>query len=352
MSADVVITPNKQLSRWVLAALTAGMACTTQAFAQPRAQTGSRLVVELNVAALRSQELDNLQTELERALDQASPAVGYEELKQSDRAVHLRLRNASDRTRAQQAIASALMNAVDPSDNPAATISPDGLIDARPSPDATARWNEHALQSALVTIHMRIDPTGSEETYIVHDGDLRIRIDAPRIANPETLVHQIGGQAVLTFNLVDDTVTPADIASGNIPASDVLAQPNVDTTHGTAVVVHRTPSITGDELQTAHPMYDQRSEEWVLSFTFDREGKSLLCHLTTDNVDKRFAVLLDGAIIVAPRILEPICGGTGQIEGDFTAESASNLALLLNSGALPAPLLIVEEGPIPTSKSH
>ena len=108
-------------------------------------------------------------------------------------------------------------------------------------------------------------------------------------------------------------------------------------------MVERRPRFTGERLTRASPSTDPQTGEFVLSFALDSEGTTLFCRITRENTGNRFAILLDNQVLTAPRINEPICGGTGQISGNFTAESANNLAIMLRAGALPAPLSVVEQ---------
>jgi protein-export membrane protein SecD len=107
--------------------------------------------------------------------------------------------------------------------------------------------------------------------------------------------------------------------------------------------VRRRPALTGEHLTAATPRFDSNIGQWVLGFDYDSEGSTIFCRLTRENVDKRFAILLDGQVLTAPVIRGPICGSGGQIEGNFTPESATDLAVMLQAGALPAPLTVIEQ---------
>jgi protein-export membrane protein SecD len=108
-------------------------------------------------------------------------------------------------------------------------------------------------------------------------------------------------------------------------------------------VVERRPRLTGENLSRANPSTDPQTNQFVLAFQLDSRGSTIFCRITRDYVNQRFAILLDNQVLTAPRINEPICGGSGQITGNFTPESASELALMLNAGALPTPLTVIEE---------
>jgi protein-export membrane protein SecD len=117
----------------------------------------------------------------------------------------------------------------------------------------------------------------------------------------------------------------------------------------TAEVVERRARLTGEHLSRASPSTDPQTSEFVLSFQLDNEGSRIFCRITREYVNQRFAILLDNQVLTAPRINEPICGGSGQISGNFSAQSASELSLMLNAGALPAPLTVIEERTVDAS---
>jgi protein-export membrane protein SecD len=166
-------------------------------------------------------------------------------------------------------------------------------------------------------------------------GRLIIRTRASTV--PPAVRERLAPQGKLTFNLVrDDT-------QGNLPVGTMLAQPMFEGGH--AEIVNERAEFTGERLVRANPSTEPQTGQFVLSFGLDAEGTRLFCRITRDHIGQRFAILLDGKVITAPTINEPICGGSGQISGNFTAQSANELAILLRAGALPAPFHIVEELP-------
>ena len=112
---------------------------------------------------------------------------------------------------------------------------------------------------------------------------------------------------------------------------------------GTAYLVEQRVSMSGDTLIDAQAGFDQRTNEPIVSFRFNTVGAREFARMTGEKVGMPMAVVLDGVVLAAPIIREPILGGSGQISGNFTVESANDLAMLLRSGALPAPLTIIEE---------
>ena len=156
-------------------------------------------------------------------------------------------------------------------------------------------------------------------------------IELPGLDDPNRIKKLLGKTANLTFRLVSET-------EGDF-GSELLSFENSET----QLNINKRVVISGSNLINAKPVLDNQTNQAVVSFTFDRVGAKKFGRVTTNNVGRRMAIILDNQIISAPVIREPILGGNGQISGDFTFQSATDLALLLRSGALPAPLTIVEE---------
>jgi len=156
----------------------------------------------------------------------------------------------------------------------------------------------------------------------------------------------LGKTAKLTFHLVDDQVSTAEALSGRVPpGSELLPSAEESDKQGRArmILVKKRAIITGEMLTNAQPTVDQQQNLPAVSFKFDSVGGKRFGETTAKNVGKQFAIVLDGKVISAPVIREPILGGSGIITGHFTVQTAQDLALLLRAGALPAPLTILEE---------
>tara|TARA_B100000959_G_scaffold203058_1_gene212619 strand:- start:1004 stop:2173 length:1170 start_codon:yes stop_codon:yes gene_type:complete len=188
-----------------------------------------------------------------------------------------------------------------------------------------------ALEQSLIIVRKRIDEVGTNEPTIIRRGNDRILIELPGLDNPNRIKNLLGKTANLTFRLVSDD--ESDFGSELMPYEDSEKQ----------LKISKRVMMSGDNLINARPTFDNLNNESVVSFTLDRVGAMKFGRVTTDNVGKRLAIVLDNKIISAPVIREPILGGNGQISGNFTLQSASDFALLLRSGALPAPLNIIEE---------
>ena len=305
-------------------------------------QGGSHLLLEVDVQTLRRQHLDNVADQMADALRTATPAIRFTGRGVTGDAARVRLVNPEDVERARTVLrdisrgtSGGASEALD------FTEGADGLIEARMTENSLRELSRQAAQQSIEVIRRRIDPTGTSEVTIVRQGDNRIVVQAPGVSDPEELKQRIGQTALMTFHMVRE-VSPEDAAAGRLPPGTMLAEP-YPTVGDSAEVVERRPRFTGERLTNASATTDSQTGEFVLSFRLDTQGTRIFCRISRENTGRRFAILLDNHVLTAPRINEPICGGSGQISGNFTAESASELAIMLKAGALPAPLTVIEE---------
>tara|TARA_B100001057_G_scaffold345498_1_gene346610 strand:- start:164 stop:1714 length:1551 start_codon:yes stop_codon:yes gene_type:complete len=196
-----------------------------------------------------------------------------------------------------------------------------------------------AIKQSLEIVRKRIDESGTKEPLIQRSGKKRILLQLPGVKDPERIKELLGTTAKLTFHLVDDgnnDSLQANIAPfGKMIISDIYDE-NIK------YLLDKKVLVGGENLVDAKGSFDQ-TEGHAVSFRFDTEGAQKFGRITSDNTGRRLAVVLDGVVITAPRINSAITGGSGIITGNFDAQSASDLAVLLRAGALPAPLEIVEE---------
>jgi len=206
---------------------------------------------------------------------------------------------------------------------------------------------ENAMKSATDVVRKRIDALGTREPTVLLEGDTRISVQVPGLDDPEKLKSLLGKTAKLEFKLVDGNALPADIAQGIAPpGSEIVPYAPGAREAGTAIAVYRLGGIRGDSLTSAKAGNDQQTNENVVDITFDQQGGAKFAKLTQENVGKPFAIILDGQVLSAPNINGPILGGRAQISGSFTAESAQELAISLNSGALPVELTVIQQGSV------
>ncbi len=216
------------------------------------------------------------------------------------------------------------------------------------SGDEVKRLKDWAISQALETIRNRIDKFGVAEPVIQKQGDREVVVQLPGLKDPERAIQLIGKTAVLEFRLLDESVDPdRAIRDGRVPVgSEIMYQYMTDATSGVvdkvAYLVQRDVLLTGDSLSDARVAFDTQFNEPYVSLTFDSNGARIFERITSRNVGKRLAIVLDGKVHSAPQIREAIGGGKAQISGGFGAEEASDLAIVLRAGALPAPVEIIQ----------
>ena len=186
-------------------------------------------------------------------------------------------------------------------------------------------------EQAIEIVRRRVDEVGTNEPNILKRGSDRILVELPGLNNPDRIKSLLGKTAILTFKFVTNN------SEESFGTEKLLFE------DGTEAIVSKRIVLSGENLIDAKPRMDTQNNQTVVSFNLDRVGTKKFAKATSNNVGKKLAIILDNKIISAPTIQEPIVGGSGQITGDFTFQSATDMALLLRSGALPAPLNIIEE---------
>jgi preprotein translocase subunit SecD len=208
-----------------------------------------------------------------------------------------------------------------------------------PTPSGNARALKEAMSVARDVVRRRIHPQGTKEITVITEGDTRLFVQVPGVTDPEQLKRLIGQTARLEFKLVDLSANPADVQQGRAPpGSQVL--PMAD--GSAAMAVKRRVMVSGDQLTDAKQSFDQDGRPTV-DITFNTAGAKRFGRVTQENVNKPFAIILDDKILSAPNINEPILGGRAQISGNFTVQTANDLAVSLASGKLPVKLNVIEE---------
>ncbi|MDC3127723.1 protein translocase subunit SecD [Candidatus Pelagibacter bacterium] len=189
--------------------------------------------------------------------------------------------------------------------------------------------NNSALKQSIEIVRRRIDDVGTKEPTILQRGEKRILVELPGLKDPERIKKLLGKTAKLNFRLVSN--------DSEFGVEELVSE------NGEKLNVSKRIVMSGENLIDAQPSVQSQNNEPIVSFTLDRLGAQKFGRATTDNVGERLAIVLDGKIISAPSINEPIVAGNGMISGNFSFQEATDLALLLRSGALPTPLNIVEE---------
>ena len=189
-----------------------------------------------------------------------------------------------------------------------------------------------SLEEAIEIVRRRVDEVGTNEPNILKRGKDRILVELPGLDDPMRIKSLLGKTANLSFRFVSQN-EESTFGTETIQFEDGSEE----------AIVSKRIIISGEHLIDAKPKMDNQTNETVVTFTLDRVGAKRFGKATTSGIGKRLAIVLDGKIISAPVVRDAIVGGSGQITGGFTFQSATDLALLLRSGALPAPLNIIEE---------
>ncbi|MGU3577238.1 protein translocase subunit SecD [Brucellaceae bacterium C25G] len=195
---------------------------------------------------------------------------------------------------------------------------------------------DSALQQSLEIIRQRVDQVGVAEPSIQRVGSDRIVVQLPGLQDPAHLRQLLGSTAKMTFHMVAD----APVSETPPPGVSILPDSK---TEGMQYPIEDQVALSGERLTDARAGFDQRTNEPIVSFRFDSLGARQFADITTKNVNRPFAIVLDGKVLSAPVIREPITGGSGQISGNFSVEESVVLSALLRAGALPAPLTVIEE---------
>jgi preprotein translocase subunit SecD len=246
--------------------------------------------------------------------------------------------------------------------NDALTVAAEfGHFERRTSEQATGRFTlamseaevkrlrDLSVRQGVETIRNRVDQFGVAEPTITRQGEDRILIQLPGLQDPERAKALIGKTAHLEFRLLDERTNVEEAVAGRLPeASVLLYQRRVDketkAERRIPFVVQRRTLLTGGELNRAEVQADPNSPgNWQVSIEFNAVGTRIFGEVTEANVGKLLAIILDGNVYSAPRINERIPGGRAVITGQFTIEEARDLAIVLRAGALPAPVVVLEE---------
>jgi preprotein translocase subunit SecD len=295
---------------------------------------GSHLLLQVDMNTVEQERLNSLVDEVRTQLVAAK--VGYSDLAATANHVSFTVRD-NGRMKDVRDIVNKIDSSMD------VQIGATGTVTLTPNQAALIQRRNSAINQSIEIVRRRIDETGTKEPTIQREGDDRILVQLPGVENPEHVKELIGRTAKMTFQLVDPNAAPQDARGGRLPPGDVLL-PSSTTANGQPTqyyVVRRRVMVSGDTLTDAQATFQNSTP--VVSFKFDSTGARRFADATKENVGKPFAIVLDGKVISAPVIREPILGGSGVIEGSFTVQTANDLALLLRAGALPAPLTVLEE---------
>jgi protein-export membrane protein SecD len=309
-------------------------------------QGGSYVLLEVQLDQVMKDQLDSTVGDIRRALRKQH--IAYE-FKRPDGAIEVRVLNAAEFQNALAAI-----KEINPAVSGAALIGTkqydltqpgDSTVVLKMSDAYKKQLRKDVVGRSIEVVRKRVDELGTKEPSIEQQGDERVVVQVPGLADPQHLIDILQTTAKMTFQMVDTTNdVMAAITQHRIPPNSELlpmatekgGQPQLP------ILVEKRVLIAGDRLKDAGWSNNQQTGQVVVTFRFDSVGAKEFAEITKENVGKPFAIVLDKKVLTAPNIREPIIGGSGQIEGNYTVQSANDLAVLLRAGALPAPMKVMD----------
>src|ERR687884_237391 len=307
-------------------------------------QGGSHLLLEVDRNAVIKERVENLRGDVRRTLLDAK--IGFTGLTSGERGVQVRLRDpaqADEAKRKLSELAAPVTSVLSGIGRQDVTLDDrgQGLFTLQLTDEGISQRIRSAVDQSIEIVRRRVDELGTTEPSIQRQGEDRLLVQVPGLQDPERLKGILGKTAKLTFRLVDTSMSAEQaLATRPPPDDDILYSASEPRT---PYLVEKRVMVSGEELTDAQPSFDQRTQEPVVTFRFNTNGARRFATVTQQNVGRPFAIILDNQVISAPVIREPILGGSGQISGSFTGQSANDLAVLLRAGALPAPLNVLEE---------
>jgi preprotein translocase subunit SecD len=308
-------------------------------------QGGSHILLEVDSNAVRKEKLEAMRDDVRRVLRDAR--VGYTGLVVRGNSVEVRIREGSNFDQALEKLRElsqpigGILGAGSGQRSLDITTEGGSLVRLTLTEPAITERIRQSVEQSIQIIERRVNELGTVEPLIQRQGVDRILVQVPGLQDPTRLKELLGKTAKLDFRMVDVSLPAEQAAQGRIPPDDEILYSS--TQPKTPYLVEKRILVSGGDLTDAQPGFDQRTSEPIVSFRFNTSGARKFAQVTQENVGKPFAIILDNQVISAPVIREPILGGSGQISGSFTVESANDLAILLRAGALPAPLTIIEE---------
>jgi preprotein translocase subunit SecD len=353
-------------SRWMVAAillpLAIGIFCAVPSFLPDRVveqlpkfmQTrvnlgldlsgGSHLLLEASTADVAKQRVANMEEQVRTELRRGDTKIAIGDISSRDGKLSFMVRDPSQVDAAVERIRPLTQGAglTGQRDFNVEVVNSSTIV-ITPTQAGIDNAVKGAMEVATEVIRKRIDEMGTREPTIQQQGDNRIVVQVPGLQNPKALKDLLGQTAKLEFKLVDVNANPAEVAQGRAPVgSEVLPYPG-NPAGGQAIAVYRQVMVSGEDLTDAQQGYNQQGNEPIVNIRFNSAGGRKFGQVTSQNVNRPFAIILDGRVLSAPNINEPILGGSAQISGSFTVESANQLAIALRSGKLPVALTVVEE---------
>ena len=291
-------------------------------------QGGSSLLLQVKMDDVLRDKMSTVEDLVRKSLR----GKRYQDLKSDKNGVTVKIPDYNARDKAKEAFRKLDEGLVVTEDE-----NGEGIVTVTYNDQAMAALKNRIIDQSVSIVRRRIDELGTKEPIIQGQGSDRILVQLPGVQNPESVKILLGKTAKMDFHLVDESTSVTQAKHGKIGKASRI----MNGSEGEQYVVFRKPVVGGEHLTDAKVTFDGPNP--VVSFRFDTFGGRQFATVTSENVGRRLAIVLDNEVISAPNIQTAITGGSGIITGNFTTKSANDLALLLRSGALPAPLEVMEE---------
>lgn len=306
---------------------------------------GSYLLLEAQTGDVAASRLEAMREQVSTAMRSGSPRIGIGDISVRDGKLSFLVRDVAQVDEARQRLLSITGSGVGLTGQREWDVA---VVDSTrfvltQTQAGLDQAISRAMDDAREVIDKRINALGTREPSITRQGSNRIVVQVPGLKDPTALKELLGKTAKLEFKMVDDGADPQQVAQGTAPVGDQIL-PYAE--GGGKIAVKRGTIIAGEQLVDAKQAYQQQTNRPIVEFSFNSQGGKRFAQVTTENTGKRFAIIVDGVVISAPVINTPILGGSGYIEGNFTTDSANQLAIALRSGKLPVALKVIQESTV------
>ncbi len=291
---------------------------------------GVHILLEAQTEEFEDQRLQTMSDRIEDSMEDDGPLIEIGSLSRTGGQVSFTVRDEAQLDDAMERVRALTQPVGFTGERDFSVENEDSLqIVVRPTETGTTEAVNTAVETATEVVRARIDELGTREPTIIRQGSERIVVQVPGLDSPESLMSLLGRTASLEFRMVNYDADPNMALACQAPiGSEALPYANQTETAGCAIVQRRV-MVSGDQLVNAQQGFDQRTGEVTVNLTFDGPGGRAFGRVTQENVGRPFAIILDGEVLSAPNINEPILGGNAQITGSFSVQSANELAIAL-----------------------
>lgn len=306
-------------------------------------QGGSRIIYKVDSDGLREGVLTDLRDDVYKILHDGH--IAYSGLAIRDGGVDVKIADPRGRDQLARKLTAAAEGL--PSHATSWTDGSDGAVRLAPTDAAAAARLHDLVEDSIAMIEQRLKDADIKLVSVAPDGTDRIRIFLPGVTDPERIAAIFARKVKVSLRQVDVSMSPEQALSGTPPEGTEVLLGFKDKK---PYLVAKDNALDGEDISDAAPSFAPGTKDPVVSFHFNGRGTRRFAHLTEENIGKPIAIALDGTVISAPVIREPITGGSVQISGNFTPEEANSVAMQLRAGSLPGHLTLVEQQVVQPAK--